>query len=205
MSANHKRPLFAFVLLALACSMIMANGIRSQAVVSVVRAGAQHLVAGVELFVTDASAEPAPSDSEPELTPVGPVEVAAQQVFGVGHSEPEAGHLTTRGLQATAPHTHSRSPSPGTQHGHPAVDRAHGHAHENGKGQVKSHGIKRGVDHTWIHGKGHGMKPGIDRTRIHGKGHGMKLGIDRTRSHGKSHARGHQGHTRGHQGQNRDD
>ena len=158
MSANHKRPLLAFVLVALACSMIIANGLRSQAVVSMVRAGAQHLVAGFDLVVADASAEPAVAsdDSEPDLTPVGPVEVAAQRVFGGGRSLAPAGHTTGDGQQAKAHRTHGSHP---TRHGHPA----HGQARGHGRDHAKSHADKLGKSDSKGHGRSH--------RRGHGKSH----------------------------------
>ncbi|HEU4812393.1 MAG TPA: hypothetical protein VFT00_09650 [Nocardioides sp.] len=165
MSANHKRPLLAFVLVALACSLIVANGIRSQAVVvSVVRAGAQQLVAGVELVLTDEPRESTADDAEPEVTPVGPVQVAAQQVFGGAHFVPPAPHRTTTRHHAKVHHTHARNR--GKQHGHAAPDRAHGKSHHQQPGK--------------LHGK-----------KLHGKDHTKKLGKGHTKDHGKSNGKGH--------------
>ena len=183
MSADHKRPLLAFVLVALVCSMIIANGVRTQAdVVSVVRASAQHLVAGVEFVVTDAPRERAPiSDSEPELTPVGPVEVAAQQVFGGGHSVSPSRHRTTK-RQAKA-HAHSRSRE--EPRGHPALGRTHDHGQGHSKGHDQSPAKKPGKGHdlnkglVTSHGKAH--------TKSHGKGHAKSHG----KAHGKAHAKSH--------------
>jgi hypothetical protein len=153
-STNHKRPLFAFFLVALACSMIIANGVRSQAVVSVVRAGAQRLVAGIELVVTDAPPEPPASDAQPELTPVGSVEVAAQQVFGGGQSVPPVRHRTTGGHRAKAHHAHAHARSLVKQHGHST--RSRGHAPGNGKAHHRAHGKKAGKGHHRAHAKRNG-------------------------------------------------
>lgn len=159
MSANHKRPLLAFVLVALACSMIIANGIRTQAVVSAIRAGAQHLVTGVELVVSDAPAEAATIDSEPEVTPIGSVEVAAQQVFGGGHPVAPVRHRTAKRHPGKVHHAHSRTQ--GKQHGHSAPARDHGH----GKGHSKAHGKRPGKD----------LEKGLAKSAGQGHAKGNKL------------------------------
>lgn len=195
MSANHKRPLLAFVLVALACSMIIANGVRSQAVVTVVRAGAQHLVSGVELVVADAPREPAALEAEPQLTPLGSVEVAAQQVFGGGHTVPRAAHETTREHHPKVDRDHSRSRE--TPHGH-GKGHAKGHAKSDGKKPGKGHlkdRTKGLVDHP---GKGGGKKPGKGHVTDHVTSLLDSLGKRLAKGHDKGHDKGHgKGHGKG--------
>ena len=50
MSADHKRPLFAFVVIAVMCVLIIANAIRSEAVVGILQHGGWRVVAGVEFI-----------------------------------------------------------------------------------------------------------------------------------------------------------
>jgi hypothetical protein len=57
-SADHKRPLLAFVLVTIACMLIVVNAARSQAVRSVVHHGADRVAAGVRLALEDD--DPAP-------------------------------------------------------------------------------------------------------------------------------------------------
>ena len=52
MSADHKRPLFAFVVIAVMCVLIIANAIRSEAVVGILQHGGARVVAGVEFIST---------------------------------------------------------------------------------------------------------------------------------------------------------
>lgn len=188
MSDNHKRPLLAFVLVALACSLIIANGVRTQAVVSAVHTGAQHLVAGVELVLTDEAHKPArASRTAPELTPVGPVEVAAQQLFGGGPSVQPDGHRNTHVQKTKAHHTHSRSQE--KQRGH--SDRAHGRGHGHDKLPGKGHAKKLDEVLDEVLDKIPGKVLDKVHTKSHGKAHTKSHGKSHTKSHGKSRGKGH--------------
>jgi hypothetical protein len=59
-SADHKRPLFAFVLLTIACLLIVVTGARSEAVHEVLDSGAHRVVAGVRLALDHDRRDPAP-------------------------------------------------------------------------------------------------------------------------------------------------
>jgi hypothetical protein len=101
--------MFAFTVVAVACVVIMANGARSQAFVSTLRASAQHVVHSLSL--APAHHEPARSHA-PE-----PVRVVAAP------THPERGGHT----DATAPGR--RALAHGAGPGHAEEGRSHGHRH----------------------------------------------------------------------------
>lgn len=60
MSADHKRPLLAFVLVTIACLLIVVNAARSEALRSALHHGADRVAAGVRLALED---DPAPVEA----------------------------------------------------------------------------------------------------------------------------------------------
>ncbi len=61
MSADHKRPLLAFLLVAIACALIVANAARSNAMRSFVHHGVHRVVAGAELALQHDEHDRAPA------------------------------------------------------------------------------------------------------------------------------------------------
>ncbi len=86
MSAEHKRPLLAFAIVAIACMLILANAVRSQAVRSYLRDGAHRVAAGVELALDHPSlpqpvvappAAAAPFDRADPTDPADPADASS--------------------------------------------------------------------------------------------------------------------------------
>lgn len=194
MSVDHKRPLFAFVIVAIACAVIIANGIRSEAFVAMMRTGASHIVAGMVLeparhrpqHTTAAAPGPTHVDrSSATSAPPAPV-VSRHPVVsrsGGRHAAVTAGHRAS-GHHASGHHAsgHERSHHDGAQHG-----RDHDPQHEQREQQGRSHG--RGHEQ---HGRSH------DQGRGYGYGHGYQGDGDRQRGHRDSAGRAHEGHDRRH-------
>lgn len=171
MSDNHKRPLFAFVVVAIACGLIIANGVRTEALVGLLRAGAQHVVAGVP-FVPDAphrttvparaaAAEPAPVVSPAAPTTVRVLAPSLRTEAPVRHRPATGAPAWATASQVRADHPVRESGPAGVEHPGRGVHGHHGHGHVQG------------------HAKGH----------AHGRAHGH-------RAHGARHA--HLRHARGH-------
>ncbi|MFC4786889.1 hypothetical protein ACT8ZV_20605 [Nocardioides sp. MAHUQ-72] len=125
MSADHKRPLLAFVIVALLCALIIADSIRSQAVVGYLRAGAVRVVQGVELA-------PLPTGHHFVRTPAASAPVAA---------EPPSALATTATPIVPGPLPSASAPGsqPGAQPGHGAAPQAPGHAAAVGAGHQPGH------------------------------------------------------------------
>ncbi len=85
MSQEHKRPLYAFLVLLVACSLVMVHGLRSEAVQGLLRVAPAAIVAGVELHAAPEARPTRGSLSEP------------------GRRDPQAEVRADRATDTTAP------------------------------------------------------------------------------------------------------
>ena len=200
MSADHKRPLFAFVLVMLACVLIIANGLRSEAFVGMLRARADRVVAGVQLVPVPLAPVRAPH-RQPTEPPVldGPASTASTAAdTGSGGSAPQ--HSSAQHASTGHPSTGHAAPAPpqaGPQYGGPQ------------QGHVKQVHVQHGqVEHgpvgqaeTATHELAHQVSQQVGQLlgqRGHGaQGRGRQAEAHGYQGRGRGHAHG-QGHTRGH-------
>jgi len=189
MSADHRRPLFAFVLVLVVCVIIMVNGLKGQAVVVALRTGAGHVVRGVELVATRGDhGQQSRQLMEPPVLQAG-----ATTVFVAQPATPAAPVSPESSTSPTAPaggHAHAQQPStpvPLAQP-HPAAGHGHGHhgevAQDEGRGhrtdasqhsaQQVVHGLTHDVEQLLgVHeDTGPSRGPGAGETRAHGHGRG---------------------------------
>ncbi|MBB6626729.1 hypothetical protein H5V45_05265 [Nocardioides sp. KIGAM211] len=148
---DHRRPLVAFVIVALACGLIVANGLRSQAVVGFLHRGVQHVVAGTPLQPAPAPAAPAaPAHPRSTATSGAPSRARVAAVPAVrtsGHAGPRVHH--PRGSAHVGRGHHARlHPSPGHGRGHEHGSHGRGHAHG-------AHGHGHGHAHSGHHPRSH--------------------------------------------------
>ena len=146
MSVDHKRPLVAFAVVTVACIVILANAVRSEAFVSALRSEASHVVSGLSLAPADHGA------GRPERTPeavplvdaprVAPVQRAQRPAPAALHGVLPRGHREHAHL-AGSDHAHAQHAGrhAGDQNGH----RAHGAGQAHG--QHRGHGNHPGADH----------------------------------------------------------
>lgn len=191
MSVDHKRPLFAFAIVAIACAVIIVNGIRSEAFVAIMRTGASHIVAGMVLEPVrhrpqhTTAAAPAPASVDRSSAPPAPV-VSRHPV--VSRSGGRQATVTTANPSSGHRVPGSREHASGRGRGHhdgPEPGRAQGRQHEN---QGRSHG--RGHQQ---HARSHGQGQGHDQGRGYGRGY---RGDERHTGHSASAGRAHEGHDR---------
>jgi hypothetical protein len=146
-SREHRRSLVAFALVALACVVVIASGLRSSALQGVLGHPAAHRAASVVVpgSVLDRAPRPrTPAADPPADTP------AAVTDPSVRPAEP----------QAVAPPVTHQAPAHSAQHGgaappagHPAYAAepwhpGHGHGHGHGHGLTRGH---HGPDHAHPH------------------------------------------------------
>lgn len=139
MSVDHKRPLLAFAVVTVACIVILANAVRSEAFVSVLRSEASHVVSGLGL---------APADHRPghrlDGTPQAAVVDAPEVTAPARRAAPAALHgVPPRGHRESAhvvrdDHAHGHAQHAGGHRGDPDARLAHaqtrGHGHHRGHG-----------------------------------------------------------------------
>jgi len=215
MSADHKRPLYAFVLVALLCALIIGNEFRSQAayVGKILKADAG-VVAGWTL-------DHHPADERvvrrPQALHRAPTEAPVEAAAPVAPAELPASAPATSGstpVQVSAPSAPSSGPAPavGRHHGRgvglPAVRSAAHHdvrrlvhavvhpvnAVRAAPGQVRH--LLREV-HTQLRNAGpershgHGLALGLLRHAAPHQGHGRSHQRGQAQGHGQGHGRGH--------------
>jgi len=212
MSADHKRPLYAFVLVALLCALIIGNELRSQAaVIGMIKADIVRLVPGVELQQQPSEA-PVLRRSQPVApqatgAPAKPPESSAQPPAPAAVPSPRPVREPARQPQPVG-HAHGRSVA------HP-VDHLVRHLAGHSVGRVLGHSVGhpevRGLLRTVAQAAhpAHAV-PGHVRDLVHssgpghGRGNGLALGLlpgrsDRARREAPGLARSHdRGHPHGH-------
>lgn len=208
MSADHRRPLFAFVLVLVVCVIIMVNGLKGQAVVSALRTGAGHVVEGVELVTTrgDHGHRSRQLMEPPVLEAGATTVVVGQPPQPAAPAAPVAPVAPESSTTSTAPadgHAHAQQPST-SSHPHPAAGDEHGHASgHHGKGaQAQGRGhqsrASQGSAQQVVHGLSQqveqllGVHEGAGPSRGPGTDADQALGGGRGRDHGvRGHDRGH--------------
>ncbi len=148
MSVDHKRPLFAFVIVAIACAVIVANGIRSEAFVAMMRIGASHIVAGIVL-------EPARDQ------PQRPSPTAASEPVHEGRAAavPQAPPASRSSVSRSPRRSSSSHASAGRAHGwgHGRADHHRRHQGRADRAREGHHDRGQKGHHEWAH-EGHGRK-----------------------------------------------
>ncbi|QCX26920.1 hypothetical protein [Nocardioides jishulii] len=213
MSSDHKRPLYAFAVVALLCALFVGNGLRSDAFVGMLqvvespRMALPHLAPREDApaMVSDVARTPVSGSatrSAPETTaeakgkaPVKPRSAAkgdgrtsAPQVRG--H---QLGRDQAKGRDKTPGKRHPKSHHGGEGKAH-GPHTSHGKNKSNGKGdrpgraQGKSDGRGKAHGKTDGRGKAHGKTGG--RGKAHGKSDGRGKAHGKSRGHGKG-GRGH--------------
>jgi hypothetical protein len=165
MSADHKRPLYAFVIVAIMCALIIANALRSQAVMGVLQAGAAQVVHGTELHPQDAHRQPGRPVEAPVLTVPAPVAPTAttERTPALAPAPASTAPSVAPG-HASHPHHpvagHSAPGVPGASPGHHPGEadeekQGHGLHPTPGLGPVAhalDHEVKDGLAHAIAHG-----------------------------------------------------
>jgi DNA polymerase-3 subunit gamma/tau len=175
-SAEHKRPLFAFAAVMVVCVMIVAHAVHSQALDGFLRPIAPAVVAAGPHLI------PAPSP------PTAATEKSAEIRLGRGSAgpsrkvvrRPAPSHRAGRKTRPAA----SAAPAAPAGPGRTPSEQQHAGAPPGGGkalgAQPKSHGkAGHGPRHTTHPGRGHGQ--------ARGKGHGQA----RSRGHGQARGKGH--------------
>ncbi len=135
MSADHKRPLYAFVIVAIMCALIIANALRSQAVMGVLQAGVAPVVPGLQLHHREPAEPPVLAVPEP-ASPPAPA-ASSSQSPSESRSSASAGSppaATSTHHAAAGASAHPAQPQTAQQSGHHAGQQA-GHpqaAHQPG-------------------------------------------------------------------------
>lgn len=171
MSADHRRPLFAFVTVFLIGMLVVANAVRSEAFRDLVREHTAAVVAGALLDLTDAGSPAVVA--EPELVmPVAAPQPASDRATAKRHHRAGAAAHAPRakahGERARGQQARGHGRQAGKQHGvraHGPVKaqgpKAHGPAHSKAKAKAKGHvagkakGHSQGKGHQKSKGKGH--------------------------------------------------
>lgn len=127
MSADHKRPLIAFVIVAFLCALIIADTMRSQAVVGLLRPGQHRVVAGEELAPLTPGHQLGREPQVPVIAPAAPATTGASEVGtqggdpgsdqGDGTAAVASSSAPDGGAAGASPTAHTGSPAhqPGTQ------------------------------------------------------------------------------------------
>lgn len=187
MSAEHKRPMYAFVAVTLVGVLVLAMAARSDALRSLVHREVAAIVAGSLLDPEPgAPREAAPESTEPEST--GPAEEilpAAASTTAKQRAHRQRERAAGRGHHDAAGHASGRHGRSASAPGH--TDGRGGHGGHNGQGKVLRHQKSSGPSG----GQGNGRATGHDKS--HDKSHGKSHGKSQGRGHGKSH-----GHSKGH-------
>ena len=199
MSSEHKRPLYAFALVALVCALFVGNGLRSDAVVGLLRA------AEVPRLMLPLPSQSGAERSTPEVdeAPSAPVTNVISAPASASADETVAvTHRTDRGSAAASKRSKSRPGSAEAPSEESIPGRAHDHEH--GKGHSKGHDHGKSHEHGKGHdrgnsGKGHSKSQGRDRDHDRGDDRGRG---DSGKGHGKGHGKGDsgKGHDRGDSG-----
>lgn len=163
---DHKRPLFAFIVVAVVCGLVFVDALRSQALIAVVRTGVATVVTGAA-FVVDRRDQAIP-ETIPGTT------LAAAQGFV---PRTDAQRDDAAAPQARSGHGRPASP-PGTREDR--AGRRH-HATTSAPGRSEDHRAR---------GRARGHEPGHQKSGHHGHAHGKAKGHAR----GKGHHRGHDRH-----------
>lgn len=177
MSADHRRPLFAFVMVFLIGMLVVANAARSEAFRDLVRQHTAAVVAGALLDLTDAGSPAVVA--EPELVmPAADPQPASDRASAKRHHR--------AGAAAHAPRAKAHGERAGGQ-------QARGHGHQTGKQHgVRAHGPVKAQGP-----KAHGPKAhGAANSKAKAKGHvaGKAKGHSQGKGHQKSKGKGHQKH-----------
>jgi len=181
-SAEHKRPLYAFFAVALVGVLVLAMAARSDALRSFVHREVAAVVAGALL-------DPAPGREAPRESPdlstetVEEVLPAAASTTAKQRAHHRGGERAATGRHHRARSAHAGSGHASSGHGKSATAPGHtgvrGPGHGKALGHPKSHGPAKAQGHAGTRGHGHGRAG-------HGKGH--------AKGHGKSHGKGHHRH-----------
>lgn len=175
MSTEHKRPLAAFVVVALMGMLVLAGAARSEAVLGMLRDTATLVVAGSAVapeVAPDDGAGALPDDAGPGVRSrhvVGPV---LRRSAAPRHHQRRPGRGAAPGaVPATASHplppSHARAHDKGLSPDHVA-------GHAKGRGLAKGHDRDRATGHARAQAKSHAQAKGHTRGRGHvqGKGEG---------------------------------
>ena len=196
MSLEHKRPLFAFAVVVIACVVILANAIRSEALVSFLRSGASHVAAGLPFGETAHEPGRRGTRAVPAAPSVPGVEVAVEA------PQVAAAVLRNRPARTAQPvgsgHQHVAGQALGGQ-----TDAGHVPAAQTGQGDQAHHrhgDHGRHLGHVRGHEKVHGLR-GQVRARVHAlRAHGWRIlrahddGRRLARPLGQGHQHGHRHH-----------
>ena len=158
MPGQHKRPLLAFVVVAIVCGVVVASALRSDAVVSLLRTAADNVVAGTSLLHQPPD-EPSlmgttwSDERQPDVVPGFAFGHDKGKARGEarGHDRPGARGLPTRrhgGSSGDRVTGHARSHLGGHATGH-----TKGKAQGQAKGHHKTHGGKQ-KGHARAHTRG---------------------------------------------------
>ena len=205
MSAQHLRPLFAFVVVAILGAVVFANSFRAQDVVDVIRGGGSNVLIGTPLLheplyvVEEGQRLDAAEAPEPEVAPSAPAAPEGGAVDGGASSADVSAPLPTPAAGSDAGTGSTGNAAPGGDGGQAPVQPAGdppgapkaegtspGHGQANNPGQAASNGpgssavgheaSENGNGHHWA--KGH----------VHARAHDADGGDDR----GRHEARGHE-------------
>ncbi|NYD42572.1 hypothetical protein [Nocardioides panaciterrulae] len=191
MSADHKRPLYAFVLVAIICALIIANALRSQAVVGVLQADVARVLPGVELqhrvpaepplLAVPAPAPPAPASPAPAASSASSSSAAGSSATGGSPAAP-ASAPALHGQHGQQPGHIAHHPDPGASTSHqspqwpgaPVAGLAHhavGQVAHHAVGQVAHHAVGQ-VAHHAVGQVGHTVGHTVGQA-----GHGIGGGV----------------------------
>lgn len=166
MSADHRRPLFAFVTVFLIGMIVVANAARSEAFRDLVREHTAAVVAGALLDLTDAGSPAVVAEPELVMPAAAPQPVSDRAIAKRHHRAGAAAHAPrakAHGERARGQQARGHGDRTGTQHGvraHGPVKaqgpaRSHGKAKARGLGAGKAKGHSQGKGHQTSKGKGH--------------------------------------------------
>jgi hypothetical protein len=226
-SAQHLRPLFAFVVVAIVGGLVFANALRAQDVVDAIRAGSANVLAGTPLMhdplyvVEEGMRLDAAESPEPEVdpsaeaadsAPVGTVEGAAPSTDVAPTDDktaPDGDRGQAPGQAAGDPPGAPKAGASNEGHG-PDSDPGRpeasgpGGGHDGPKGDDKGHDEGKDDDRTGHdEPKGHANaddKSGDGKAKGHGQSdHGEAKGHDK-KDHGeaKGHGQSDHGEAKGH-------
>jgi hypothetical protein len=225
LTAEHLRPLFAFVIVAIAGAVVFGTSFRAQDVVDVIRGGAPSVIAGTPLLhdplyvVEDGQRLDAAPELEPEVdssvgtepSPVGGSVDTAVPSPGVTVPipTPAAGGVPATGVPdqgaqgGQGDQGGSTNKTPGKSAGGSPPTTSKGQA-PGAPGQAGAHGpgaaapdVDDEGDDDEAEGHGKADDHGDDEAEAHGRGKADDRGDDKGRAEARGHARGHaKGHAK---------
>ena len=151
MPGQHKRPLLAFVVVALVCGVVIAQAVRSDAVMSLLRTAAGNVVSGSSLVHHPASESPLVDTTE--VGSSGPPHVIPGYAFG--HDKGKAQGRARGHERAGSAALPGAGASP-RQGGASSLDGVTGHARSHLGGQAKGHTKDKAQGKAKGHHKAHG-------------------------------------------------